>query len=560
METKNVYDLKSVNLPYFSSSMLKLFVPLLEGPFSGLITPSFFESAGFSWLRKQPVEESPTFYPIHFSGELQERSAAVAQELWPAQALHGKGFHFSGIHDFAKAYREGKTTPEDIASKVLGSIEASNASNPPLRAVIAIHREEVMRQASESTERIRQGRAISLLDGVPIAIKDEMDVAGYPTKVGTSFLGKTPAGQDAEVVRRLRSAGALIIGKANMHEIGIDVTGLNPHFGTPRNPYNPGHFTGGSSSGSAAAVASGLVPVAIGADGGGSIRIPSAFCGLVGLKPTFGRVSEFGAFPLCESLDYIGPLAASATDAALTYAVIAGPDPKDRMSLLQPLPTLDGWDNIDLHGLKLGVYWPWFRHAEAEVVTVCEALLEQFASLGADICDVVIPDLEASRVAHTVIIMSEMARSMNTYYEHHRDHGLSERITLAVARKLTAIDYLISQRIRTRMMNHFNQVFKQVDLVITPTTAVPAPVIRNGALPNGESDLSTTVEIMRFATVGNLTGLPAISFPAGYTKNGLPIGMQAIGRAWQESLLLRLALASEQVVEKKAPQVYYPIL
>jgi len=317
METKNVYDLKSVKLPYFSSGMLKIFVPFLEGPFSGLVTPGFFESAGFSWLRKQQVEETPTFYPIHFTGEIQERSAAVAEEQWPVQALQGKGFHFSGIHDFARVYREGKTTPEEIAGKVLDAIEASNASNPPLQAVIAVHREEVMQQARESTERIRQGRGLSVLDGVPIAIKDEMDVAGYPTKVGTSFLGKTPAKQDAEVVRRLRSAGAVIVGKTNMHEIGIDVTGLNPHYGTPRNPYNPGHFTGGSSSGSAAAVASGIVPVAIGADGGGSIRIPSAFCGLVGLKPTFGRVSEYGAFPLCESLDYIGPLAASATDAAV---------------------------------------------------------------------------------------------------------------------------------------------------------------------------------------------------------------------------------------------------
>ncbi len=560
METKNVYDLKSVKLPYFSSGMLKLFVPLLEGPFSGLFMPSFFESAGFNWLRKQTFAETPTFYPIHFMGKLQEESAAVDEEQWPAQALPGKGFHFSGIHDFAKAYREGKTTPEEVAIKVLDAIDASNTSSPPLRAVIAVHREEVMQQARGSTERIRQGRAISLLDGVPVAIKDEMDVAGFPTRVGTTFLGKSPAEQDAEVVRRLRSAGALIVGKTNMHEIGIDVTGLNPHFGTPRNPYNPEHFTGGSSSGSAAAVASGLVPVAIGADGGGSIRIPSAFCGLVGLKPTFGRVSEYGAFPLCESLDYIGPLAASATDAALTYAVIAGPDPKDPMSLLQPLPTLDDWDNIDLQGLKLGLYWPWFRHADPEVVAVCESLLDQFASMGAEICGVVIPDLEASRVAHTVTIMSEMARSMNAYHEHHREHGLSERVTLAVARKLTATDYLISQHVRTRMMNHFNDVFKQVDMVITPTTAVPAPVIRNGALSDGESDLTTTVEVMRFATVGNLTGLPAISFPAGYTAKGLPIGMQAIGRAWQEALLLRLALAAEQVVEKKAPQVYYPVL
>ena len=560
MESKDVYDLKSVKLPYLSSGLLKLFVPLVEGPFAGLVMPSLFENAGINWLRKQEFSERPTFYPIHDTGKLQEQSAAVLKEDWPARAPSRIGFHFSSIHDFAKAYHQGVTTPEEIASNILEAIEASNAAYPPLRAVIAVHKDEVMKQAQESAQRIRQGQRLSVFDGVPVAIKDELDVAGYPTMVGTSFLGKAPATEDAEVVARLRNAGALIIGKANMHEIGIDVTGLNPHHGTARNPYNPGHFTGGSSSGPAAAVASGLVPVAIGADGGGSIRIPSSFCGLVGLKSTFGRVSEYGAFPLGWTVAHIGPLAGSATDAALTYAVISGPDLKDSLSLHQPLPTLDGWNNTDLQGLKLGVYWPWFRHADPEVVAVCEALVKQFGSMGAEICEVTIPDLEANRVAHTVTIIAEMVQALNKYQEHSREHGLAERVTLAAARKLTATDYLISQRIRTRMIQHFKEVFEKVDVVLTPSTAIPAPVIRTGALPDGESDLSTTVEIMRFATVGNLTGLPAISFPAGYTENGLPIGMQAIGRAWQEPVLLRLALASEQVIEKKAPQIYYKIL
>lgn len=558
---KDTYNLKSVKLPYLSGGMLKLFCSLLEGPLGGLIIPSLFESAGFNWFRRQTFDENPTHHPIHYSGEYQKQSAAVPDEELPAQTNHGKGFHFTGVHDYVRAYRDGKTTPEEVAKRVLDVIEASNQANPPLRAVIAVNREDVLKQAQESTKRIKDGKALSLFDGVPVIIKDELDVIGYHTTVGTSFLGKTRAEQDAEVVARLRNAGALIVGKANMHEIGINVTGLNPHHGITRNPYNTDHYTGGSSSGSATAVAAGLVPVAIGADGGGSIRIPASFCGVVGLKATFGRVSEFGAAPLDWSIAHVGPLAASATDAALAYAVIAGPDPKDANSLHQPLPTLESWGNVDLKGLKLGVYWPWFRHADAEVVAVCEALLKKFEAMGAEICDVEIPNLEANRVAHTITIVSEMAQAMDaTYQEHHREHGLDVRVNLALAHRLTSRDYLLAQRVRTRMIDHFKNAFKQVDMVITPTTGIAAPGIKKTALPDGDSDNTITIEIMRFVTAANLTGFPAISFPAGYTADGLPIGMQAIGRAWEEATLLRLALASEQVVEKKAPKIHFKLL
>jgi Asp-tRNA(Asn)/Glu-tRNA(Gln) amidotransferase A subunit family amidase len=358
----------------------------------------------------------------------------------------------------------------------------------------------------------------------------------------------------------LRSAGALLVGKANMHEIGINVTGLNPHHGTTRNPYHTGHFTGGSSSGSATAVAAGLTPVAIGADGGGSTRIPASFCGLVGLKATFGRISEHGAFPLCWSVAHIGVLAGSAADAALTYALIAGPDSKDRTSLHQPLPSLKGWNDLNLKGLRIGVYRDWFRHADAEVVAAGEAMLKEYETMGCTLVEIIIPNLEASRIAHGVTILSEMAQAMNaTYAEHHKEHGLDVRVNLAIARQLLATDYVMAQRIRTRMLRHFKNAFDQADMILTPSTAIAAPEIRKGALPEGESDLTTTTKIMRFATVANLTGLPAISFPVGYTRKGLPIGLQVIGRAWDEANLLRMAFAAEKVVERKAPQVYYQI-
>ena len=561
MENKNVYDLKSVKLPYLAGWMLRVFAALVESPLRALLTPSLFESVGVNWLRKQQFAENPTHHPIHFTGELQKEASAVAENEWPRKASHSKGFQSAGLFDFAEAYRKGSTTPEEVAKKVLDSIKAGDAGDRPLKAFIAVNHEDVMRQARESTERIKAGRPLGIFDGVPVAIKDELDMTPYPTTVGTAFLGKTPAKEDATVVARLRSAGALLIGKANMHEIGINVTGLNPHHGTTRNPYDVNHFSGGSSSGPAAAVAAGLVPVAIGADGGGSIRIPASFCGLVGLKATFGRVSEHGAYPLDWSIAHVGPLAFSAADAALTYAVIAGPDPKDPTSLHQPLPALKGWDDLNLKGLNLGVYWEWFRHADAEVVAACEAMLREYKKMGCRIVEIVIPNLEANRVAHSVTITSEMAQAMQaTYDEHHREHGLDVRINLALARQFTATDYVTAQRIRTRMMRHFQNAFRQADMILTPTAGIAAPEIKKGALPDGESDLTTTIEIMRFATAANMTGFPAITFPVGYTQKGLPIGLQVIGRAWDEANLLRMALAAEQVVERKRPQVYYQIL
>jgi len=562
MTNKSVYDLKSVKLPYLSGGLLKTFVSVVEGPLGALIIPGLLESAGIAWMRKQVIDEAPTHHPLYHTGARAATNAAVPEKEWPQVPAAGSpGFRFATVFDYAKAYRDGTTTPETVAAKLVDAIEESNGTEPPLRAVISCDRADVMRQAHESALRFKAGKPLGIFDGVPVAVKDELDMTPYPTTVGTSFLGRTPATEDATVVARMRAAGALMVGKTNMHEIGINVTGLNPHHGCARNPYNVGHYTGGSSSGSAAAVAAGLVPVAIGADGGGSIRIPAAFCGVFGLKATFARVSEAGAAPLCWSVAHVGPLAATAADMALAYAVTAGPDLRDPTSLNQPLPTVDGWNTPGLHGLKLGVYREWFDHADPETVAACEAMLERFTELGAEISEVVIPDLELTRVAHTVTIVAEMLQAMSyTYKEHRADHGLDVRLNLALGRAFGASDYLLAQRARTRVIRNFEAALSEVDMILTPTTAVASPAIKKGALPDGDSDLSVTVEIMRFATAANLTGLPAVTFPAGYTAQGLPIGMQAIGRPWQEHVLLRLASNAEQVVERKAPQVHFRVL
>jgi Asp-tRNA(Asn)/Glu-tRNA(Gln) amidotransferase A subunit family amidase len=558
------YDLTSLKLPRFAGFTLKLFVWLIENPVTRpLLIGSLLKQAGITQLRALQLEEPPTYLPVH-PADCSERGEPttlgnLAEQL-PAMQ-NPASFSFPSIADYASAYRMQKTTPVEVAERVIQAIAASNAATPPLGAIILSEAEDIRKQAQVSAGRIQSGTPRSLLEGVPIAVKDEMDATPYPTFVGTRFLGRAPCAEDATVVSRLREAGALIIGKACMHEIGIGVTGQNPHHGTARNPYAPDHYTGGSSSGPASAVAAGLCPAAVGADGGGSIRIPSSLCGVVGIKPTFGRVSAFGGAPLTWSNDQYGPLAFSAADAAILYAGLAGPDPRDPTTLAQPALTLDGFDKTDLNGITLGVYWPWFEHAAPEVVAGCKQMLAALQFSGAQLREVTLPELNAARMGHLVTITSEMLANLAPYAKKHwKDYSLETRTNLDISLAYTAGDYLKALRIRTRTMNHFDRALAGVDAIVTPSTGCTAPPILPDALPDGESDLTTLLEIMRFATPANFTGLPAISFPAGYDTHGLPIGFQAIGRPWTEHVLLRIAHVAEGLVERKPPKVLFDLL
>jgi Asp-tRNA(Asn)/Glu-tRNA(Gln) amidotransferase A subunit family amidase len=534
-----------------------VFAALLENPLTG---PPLLErlkkDAGLTRIRTDAVNEEPTFLPI-----LAPDGRPVPPLLHAEAPAEPPGFRFPGIDDFAGAYREGRTTPEQVAERFLAQLDRSEREAPALKAFIAVDRDDVMAQATASAARWRAGAPLGPFDGVPVAVKDEMDQAGYPTTGGTNFLGRVRPSRDATVVARLRDAGALLVGKANMHEIGINVTGLNPHHGTTRNPYDDRFHTGGSSSGPATVVAAGLAPIAIGADGGGSIRMPSAMCSLVGLKATFGRISEHGAFPLCWSVAHIGPMTASVRDCARTYELIAGPDPLDPLTFAHPPVELDGAPPADLRGVTLGVYWPWFRHASHEVVERCESLVRSLVAQGAELREVEIPDLDMIRVAHIVTITSEMSAAMVPYYrDHRRDFGLDARVNLASARSSSAAEYVNAQRIRTHAIATFQRALANVDAIVTPATGVVAPRINPAAQPHGESNLSATTEIMRFAFVSNFTGHPAITFPAGYDSKGLPIGLQAIGRPWGERMLLRIAAAAERIVQRRAPRRWYPVL
>jgi Asp-tRNA(Asn)/Glu-tRNA(Gln) amidotransferase A subunit family amidase len=546
------YDLTTVSLPTLGPGGLRAVNALAGTPGVGAaLVAKLRKDAGLSALTERAIDEAPTFTPA--LADLSPTLPALEARSDDARL----GFRFPTVADYHAAYRDGRLTPRDVAEQFLARWEASEQHTVPLRGFISMRRDDILAQADASAARWRAGRPLSVFDGVPVAAKDEIDQAGYITTVGTKlFNDSPPAAHDSTAVARMRAVGAVMVGKANMHEIGIGVSGFNEHYGSARNPYNDAHHTGGSSAGPGCVVGAGLVPVAIGADGGGSIRLPASFCGVVGIKPTYGRISEHGAAPLCWSVAYLGPLANCARDTALAHQVMAGADPADPHTAGHPAPDIDDGAPRGLHGITLGVYWPWFRHAQPAVVAECERLLGHMVAHGARLVEIEIPELELARVAHLVSITSEMSTGM---LPHIRDRfaafGIETQLNLAIAQASTAVEYVHAQRARTRVIAHFERALQQCDAIITPASGNTAPRIH----PSGGavSDLGRSMETMRFAFASNFTGHPAISFPAGYDPAGLPIGMQAIGRGWSERLLLRLAAFADTVVERRKPLRYY---
>jgi Asp-tRNA(Asn)/Glu-tRNA(Gln) amidotransferase A subunit family amidase len=281
----------------------------------------------------------------------------------------------------------------------------------------------------------------------------------------------------------------------------------------------------------------------------------------VGLKATFGRISEHGAAELCWSLAHVGPIAGTVRDTALAYALMAGPDAKDPGSRMQPVVELDGIGASDLNGVRLGIYRPWFEDAEPAVVKRCHEAVAALEAAGAELVEVTIPELEVMRVAHLVTIVTEMCTAHLQHLTTHRhDYGWDTRLNLALARRLQGFDYVHAQRHRARVYRHFAEVLAEVDAIVTPTSGCTAPLVPEDALATGESNLEVTGAVIRFAPAANLTGLPALSVPAGYDDAGLPVGLHLMGRPWEEAKLLRLAAVVEAATARKAPRVHYRYL
>jgi Asp-tRNA(Asn)/Glu-tRNA(Gln) amidotransferase A subunit family amidase len=477
----------------------------------------------------------------------------------------GASFKHWTIADYTSRYASGKVTPVQVANALLAAVEKNQQSDYPLHLFVEKHDDEILAQAKASAERYARGEPLGVLDGVPVAIKDEVHIKGHRMFTGTSFLGyeEDPAMEDDPPVARLRAAGAIILGTTNMHEIGSGVTGYNMHYGTVRNPYNPKCYTGGSSSGSAAAVASGLVPLALGLDGGGSIRIPSSMCGVVGIKPTFQRVPPAAAD--CPSVAHVGPIAGSVRDAAIGYAIMSGADEASfPRGMTQPPVDLHSFDDTtSLKGVRIGFFSDYTNHSSPEIAKAVAKTLKALEARGAELVETPLYHLTPIHVAHSITISSEFAQNLDKYYERFGEMSPEVQLIVTFGRSFTAMDFLAAQRVRAFALRQFQEnVLSKVDAFVTPSTGITAPEIPLEAFAAGELNARQIGDIFRFSVYGNLIGVPGVAVPIGYDSRGLPISIQFQAGHWQEDTMLRLAHATEDLhaETQKQPDIYFSIL
>jgi Asp-tRNAAsn/Glu-tRNAGln amidotransferase A subunit and related amidases len=408
-----------------------------------------------------------------------------------------------------------------------------------LNAFITVMEDSARAEAASADRELASGGDRGQLHGIPVAVKDLFLTKGTRTTGGSKIFADHVPDHDGAVVEKLRAAGAVIVGKTGLHELAYGVTSNNPHFGPVRNPHDRDRIPGGSSGGSGAAVASGMVFMAMGTDTGGSIRIPASYCGTVGLKPTFGLVSKAGCMPLGLSLDHMGPLTSTVQDAALVLNALAGYDARDASSVARPPEDYVPRDR-SLQGIRIG--WPknfFFDHIDSEIAAAVEKAGERARQAGAEIVPVQVPDMEALNVVARVILLSEASAVMGRHLHRRADFGPDVLALLDSGCLLPATDYVNAQRIRRRMQLEFARLFQDIDLLFTPTTPIPAPLIGAATAEVGGRQEDVRLASTRLVRGINALGLPALSIPCGNTAAGLPIGLQIVGRAFDEKLVLR---------------------
>jgi aspartyl-tRNA(Asn)/glutamyl-tRNA(Gln) amidotransferase subunit A len=427
--------------------------------------------------------------------------------------------------------RRKNTSPQDLASACLRQIEQLN---PTFNAFITV-----------SDVTVRAEPEAKTLHGIPIAVKDLFETAGIRTTAGSKFFADHIPENDAFVVEKLKQAGATIVGKTNTHEIALGVTGNNPHYGTARNPWDKTRIPGGSSSGSAIAVLTGMALGALGTDTGGSIRIPASLCGIIGFKPTYGRVSLRGVFPLSWNLDHVGPLTKTVTDAALLLQVISIYDPIDPASI--KMLTGDYLSHLvdDMEGRKIAFgVGEYIEGADPEVLNAVSEARKVFESLKCRVQDVDVSWMREAALANKTITQSDGAAVHRERLKEHPDwFGEDIRRRLEDGAKTTSTEYILARRTQSEVRKRCEHFFETFDLLILPTTPITAPLIE------GLDAIEQAGRLTRFTAPFNLTGLPALSILCGFTTNGLPIGLQIVSRAWADAKVLNAGHAFEQTTE-----------
>jgi aspartyl-tRNA(Asn)/glutamyl-tRNA(Gln) amidotransferase subunit A len=439
------------------------------------------------------------------------------------------------LQGLAAALRARKVSSRELVTQSLREIERLDSK---LNAFITVTREAALTEASARDEELARGIDRGPLHGIPIAHKDLMRTNGVRTTAGSKIFADYLPRRDAAIVTKLREAGAVSLGKTGLHELAYGITSNNPHFGAIHNPWDLARIPGGSSGGSAAAVAAGILPLATGTDTGGSIRVPASFCGIVGLKPTFGRVNVRGVLPLGFSQDHVGPLTRTVRDAAIAFQAMAD-DPTDYV------PPADS----DLTGLRIGLPQNFFmQQVDPEVEASVRAAFDTAAAAGGLVVDVKVPDMEALRSAAATCLLVEAASALRPFLDRRADFGADVLPMLDQGKSIPAIDYIEAQRTRRRIGRQFASLFEQVDCIFTPATPTTAPKIGQKALEIRGVAEEVRAAATRFTRGMNALGLPAISIPCGFSRSGLPIGLQMIAAARQDDLLLHAAAAMEDAI------------
>lgn len=471
--------------------------------------------------------------------------------------IGGGDLAFASITEISALLAQRKTSPVELTNLFLDRIEKHN---PTLNAYLTITRDSALAAARESEKRIKQKRSRGPLEGIPIALKDNIQTRGIRTTAGSKFLRDFVPEEDATVTASLHRAGAIILGKTNLHEFAYGISTNNPHYGPTRNPWDTARIPGGSSGGSAAAIAAGLCVASVGTDTGGSIRIPAALCGIVGLKPTFGRVSVHGVVALAPTFDHVGPLARTAADTALILGVIAGRDQLDPATLSQP--RMKSFSDVRhlmqrlrpqfsrKRPLKLGLPREYFFTSVSEDVReAVKSAVRSFEQLGAIIEEVSLPHISDGDDASTTIALAEAThyhQSQGWFPAYSADYGEDVRKRLEMGLDIRAADYLATLEVQKRVREEFSVVLKQVDAIIAPTVPITAPLIGENVTQIESAEEPVRGALIRLNRPANFTGLPAISLPCGWSEQNLPIGLQLIGSAWAEEKLVVIAQLFEQ--------------
>lgn len=451
--------------------------------------------------------------------------------------------------DLAAAIRAKTLSAREAAETCLDRLEAAQ---PRLNCVIRLDRDDALRAADAADAALARGQLLGPLHGVPLAHKDMFYRDGKVATCGSKIRRDFVPDRTASVLRRLDAAGALHLAALAMNEFAYGPTGHNAHYGPCRNPWSPAHITGGSSSGSGAAVAARLVFGALGSDTGGSVRIPAALCGVAGMKTTSGRVSRYGAMPLSFSLDTVGPLARTVRDCALLTAVISGADPDDPTTRDVPVP---GWEEgleQGVKGLRIGVPTTYFLDGmTAETKGLYTAVLDTYRGLGAAIVEVAPPDVEEMSALSSVVIAVEAAAVHGAWMrERPQDYSEQVRTRLEIGFYHSGARYLEAVMLRAHHLDAFSRaVFDRADAMLAPVLPVSVPTIAETDVGGGAAMNATLGLLIRCCRPINYLGLPSLAFPAGFTAAGLPFGVQLVGRPFSEAGLFRIGRAYERETE-----------